>query len=156
MIVKISIGILVLAVIVGSYLLYKKFIVKPKPVDPCADGSCKPVDPCADGSCDTPTTPPIPKEPLVIKLTLVPENKPTMVPGHIYSNTISVTAIEEITGNDCADCIKRQWFLNGIPAGDGTNKLIQTNLDDLKAGKIIKYEITVGDNPPVSISEKIL
>ncbi len=110
-----------------------------KPVDPCADGSCdKPVDPCADGSCDKPVVT------LSINVSLKPNNAGTKVPEGVFcTRTKEIIAVEEITGNDCAECVKREWFENGVvnPKFNGLTKIPPP----FYTGREYKYRVTIGD-----------
>lgn len=133
----------ILAILGGVAFLILK--AKDKKKDDCSDGSCdKPVDPCADGSCDKPVEPVKPVEPLSIKLTLVPNNEGTNVPEGVFcTRTKSIKAVETITGNDCGDCVVRQWFDNNTEKIDYKGKIEIP--PPFYTGHIIKYKATIGD-----------
>jgi hypothetical protein len=115
-----------------------------KPVDPCEDGTCKPVDPCDDGSCDKPVEPVKPKEPITIKLSLIPNNEGTKVPeGMFCSRTKSIKAVEVITGNDCDTCVVRQWFDNGTENINNKGKI--EIFPPFTTGHEFKYKVTIED-----------
>jgi hypothetical protein len=129
-------------------------------VDPCADGSCKPVDPCADGSC-TPVEPVEPVKPKfsgTIKIVLSADNgtQKNIIPGSICTRSVGIKATETITKNDCADCVIREWFDNGvlIPAATGLTELKQST-NRFLSGHTITYKVTI-DEVSASATAKIL
>ena len=102
---------------------------------------------CADGSCDKPVVP------LVINVTLKPNNEGTKVPEGVFcTRTKEIVATEEITGNDCGDCVKREWFDNGV-VNPNFNGLIKIP-PPFYTGHEIKYKVSIG-NISKEVSVKI-
>jgi len=111
-----------------------------------------PVDTPACPNCEVPVVEP--KPPPVIKLSLVPTNSLHVIEGSFSTKTISIQAVEDITGNDCVDCVRRRWFKNGIevPAFAGLKKYQN---DGWKAGDTIVYQVDV-NGAIKSVSQRIL
>lgn len=133
-----------LGLVVGLIVFKKSNKKRDKKKDPCEDGTCKPVDPCDDGSCDKPVEPVKPKEPITIKLSLIPNNEGTKVPeGMFCSRTKSIKAVEVITGNDCDTCVVRQWFDNGTENINNKGKI--EIFPPFTTGHEFKYKVTIED-----------
>ena len=139
--------VLVIFFVVIGIIVYKKVTKKKK--DECSDGTCDPdkkKDPCDDGSCDKPVEPvePVkPKEPLTIQVSLTANNEGTKVPEGVFcTRTKSIKASEIITGNDCDECVVRQWFDNGTENINNKGKL--EIFPPFFTGHEIKYKATIG------------
>ncbi|MCX5727096.1 MAG: hypothetical protein NT030_08060 [Candidatus Saganbacteria bacterium] len=139
-------GIIFVVLVVGLVAFFA--FIKPKFIDKKPDVcvNCGAPTPAIPATPDEPACPncgaPVePKPPPVIKLSLVPTNSMNVIEGSFSTKTISIQAVEDITGNDCADCVIRSWFKNGtlVPAINMT----KYQNDGWKAGDTIVYQIDV-------------